>query len=116
MVNLTLCFRNANMAAYLGDTKMKMLQEFGSIKEKYGAQPASCHNVFQSVCPWDSAGMSAIFMKLMVGPQPHPPAYCWRTMLRMLHTQQRRSTRTEVSRFPATLLKYGARFLFRFSR
>jgi len=57
--------KNANMAAYLGDTKMKMLQEFGSIKEKYGAQPASCHNVFQSVCPWDSAGMSAIFMKLM---------------------------------------------------
>ena len=71
-MNLTLCFRNANMAAYLGDTKMKMLQEFGSIKEKYGAQPASCHNVFQSVCPWDSAGMSAIFMKLMVSPQPHP--------------------------------------------
>ena len=70
MVNLTLCFRNANMAAYLGDTKMKMLQEFGSIKEKYGAQPASCHNVFQSVCPWDSAGMSAIFMKLMVSPRP----------------------------------------------
>merc|ERR1719192_2484784 len=35
--------KNANMAAYLGDTKMKMLQEFGSIKEKYGAQPASCH-------------------------------------------------------------------------
>jgi len=57
--------KSANMAAYLGDTKMKMLQEFGSIKEKYGAQPASCHNVFQSVCPWDSAGMSAIFMKLM---------------------------------------------------
>merc|ERR1712079_42429 len=57
--------KNANMAAYLGDTKMKMLQEFGSIKEKYGAHPASCHNVFQSVCPWDSAGMSAIFMKLM---------------------------------------------------
>ena len=60
------------MAAYLGDTKMKMLQEFGSIKEKYGAQPASCHNVFQSVCPWDSAGMSAIFMKLTVS--PHPPS------------------------------------------
>ena len=63
------------MAAYLGDTKMKMLQEFGSIKEKYGAQPASCHNVFQSVCPWDSAGMSAIFMKLMVSlPPPAPPS------------------------------------------
>ena len=61
------------MAAYLGDTKMKMLQEFGSIKEKYGAQPASCHNVFQSVCPWDSAGMSAIFMKLMVSPSPAAP-------------------------------------------
>ena len=59
-------FRNKNMAAYLGDTKMKMLEEFGAIKEKYGAQPASCENVFQSVCPWDSAGMSAIFMKLMV--------------------------------------------------
>ena len=54
------------MAAYLGETKMKMLEEFGAIKEKYGAQPASCSNVFQSVCPWDSAGMSAIFMKLMV--------------------------------------------------
>ena len=54
------------MAAYLGETKMKMLEEFGAIKEKYGAQPASCENVFQSVCPWDSAGMSAIFMKLMV--------------------------------------------------
>ena len=102
------------MAAYLGDTKMKMLQEFGSIKEKYGAQPASCHNVFQSVCPWDSAGMSAIFMKLMVSPRPS--ACCWRIMLRMLHTQQRRSTPTQVSRFPATLLKYGARFLFRLSR
>ena len=54
------------MAAYLGETKMKMLEEFGAIKEKYGTQPASCSNVFQSVCPWDSAGMSAIFMKLMV--------------------------------------------------
>ena len=54
------------MKAYLGDTKMKMLQEFGAIKEKYGTQPASCENVFKSVCPWDSAGMSAIFMKLMV--------------------------------------------------
>ena len=54
------------MAAYLGDTKMKMLEEFGAIKEKYGAQPASCENVFKSVSPWDSAGMSAIFMKLMV--------------------------------------------------
>ena len=54
------------MAAYLGDTKMKMLEEFGAIKEKYGTQPASCSNVFQGVCPWDSAGMSAIFMKLMV--------------------------------------------------
>ena len=54
------------MKAYLGETKMKMLQEFGAIKEKYGAQPASCENVFQSTCPWDSAGMSSIFMKLMV--------------------------------------------------
>ena len=59
-------FRNKNMAAYLGETKMKMLEEFGAIKEKYGTQPASCSNVFQSVCPWDSAGMSSIFMKLMV--------------------------------------------------
>lgn len=59
-------FRNKNMAAYLGETKMKMLEEFGAIKEKYGTQPASCSNVFQGVCPWDSAGMSAIFMKLMV--------------------------------------------------
>jgi len=57
--------KNKNMAAYLGETKMKMLEEFGAIKEKYGAQPASCSNVFQSVCPWDSAGMSSIFMKLM---------------------------------------------------
>ena len=54
------------MAAYLGETKMKMLEEFGAIKEKYGTQPASCSNVFQSVCPWDSVGMSSIFMKLMV--------------------------------------------------
>ena len=58
--------RNANLKAYLGETKMKMLQEFGAIKEKYGAQPASCENVFKSTCPWDSAGMSSIFMKLMV--------------------------------------------------
>lgn len=57
--------KNKNMAAYLGETKMKMLEEFGAIKEKYGTQPASCSNVFQGVCPWDSAGMSAIFMKLM---------------------------------------------------
>lgn len=56
---------NENMKAYLGETKMKMLQEFGAIKEKYGSQPASCHNVFHSTCPWDSAGMSSIFMKLM---------------------------------------------------
>ena len=59
-------FSNENMKAYLGETKMKMLQEFGAIKEKYGSQPASCHNVFHSTCPWDSAGMSSIFMKLMV--------------------------------------------------
>ena len=54
------------MKAYLGETKFKMLEEFGAIKEKYGAQPTKCENVFQSICPWDSAGMSSIFMKLMV--------------------------------------------------
>ena len=106
------------MAAYLGDTKMKMLQEFGSIKEKYGAQPASCHNVFQSVCPWDSAGMSAIFMKLMVSPRPPSSLLLADNVANVAHAAaaQQRGTRTEVSRFPATLLKYGARFLFRFSR
>ena len=40
-------FRNKNMAAYLGETKMKMLEEFGAIKEEYGAQPTKCENVFQ---------------------------------------------------------------------
>jgi len=57
--------KNANMKAYLGETKFKMLEEFGAIKEKYGSQPTKCENVFQSVCPWDSVGMSSIFMKLM---------------------------------------------------
>ena len=61
-----MCYRNANMKAYLGETKFKMLEEFGAIREKYGAQPTKCENVFQSVCPWDSVGMSSIFMKLMV--------------------------------------------------
>merc|ERR1719192_2638399 len=56
---------NANMKAYLGETKFQMLEEFGAIREKYGAQSSKCETVFQSVCLWDSVGMSAIFMKLM---------------------------------------------------
>ena len=43
--------RNANMKAYLGETKFKMLEEFGAIKEKYGSQPTKCENdvkIFQT--------------------------------------------------------------------
>ena len=52
--------------AYLGSSRAKSLQEFGAISEKYGGQPGSCSTVFRSTCPWDSAGVSAIVMKLMV--------------------------------------------------
>jgi len=53
------------MMAYLGEARSKMLQEFGTISEKYGAQPGSCNTVFKTTCPWDTAGLTSIVMKLM---------------------------------------------------
>ena len=48
-----------------------MLQEFGTLTEKYGAQPGACDTAFKTTCPWDSAGLTSIVMKLMVGfPSP----------------------------------------------
>ena len=35
------------MKAYLGETKFQMLEEFGAIREKYGAQSSKCEIVFQ---------------------------------------------------------------------
>ena len=37
------------MKAYLGETKFKMLEEFGAIREKYGAQSSKCETVFQVI-------------------------------------------------------------------
>jgi len=56
---------NPTMMAYLGEARSKMLQEFGTISEKYGAQPGSCNTVFKTTCPWDTAGLTSIVMKLM---------------------------------------------------
>ena len=43
-----------------------MLQEFGTLTKKYGAQPGACDTAFKATCPWDSAGLTSIVMKLMV--------------------------------------------------
>jgi len=56
---------NPSVMAYLGENKAKMLQEFGTLTEKYGAQPGACDTAFKATCPWDSAGLTSIVMKLM---------------------------------------------------
>ena len=57
---------NPNLLAYIGEGKTKMLQEFETLTEKYGAQAGACETAFQATCPWDNAGLTSIVMKLMV--------------------------------------------------
>jgi hypothetical protein len=42
-----------------------MLQEFGTLTKEYGAQPGACDTAFKATCPWDSAGLTSIVVKLM---------------------------------------------------
>jgi len=56
---------NPSLLAYLGEGQTKMLQEFGTLTEKYGAQPGACDKAFKAICPWDNAGLTSIVMKLM---------------------------------------------------
>ena len=63
-------FSNPTLLAYLGENKAKMLEEFGTLTKKYGAQPGACDTAFKATCPWDSAGLTSIVIKLMVGILP----------------------------------------------
>jgi len=56
---------NPSLLAYLGEDKSKMLNEFSTLTQKYGAQPGACDTAFKATCPWDSAGITSIVMKLM---------------------------------------------------
>jgi hypothetical protein len=53
-----------------GENKAKMLKEFGTLTNKYGAQPGACDTAFKATCPWDSASLTSTFMKLMDGLTP----------------------------------------------
>lgn len=56
---------NPSLLAYLGEGRSKMLQEFSTLTQKYGAQPGACDTAFKATCPWDNAGITSIVMKLM---------------------------------------------------
>ena len=38
---------------------------------KYGAKAGTCESVFRATCPWDTAGMTSIAMKLMASQVGH---------------------------------------------
>ena len=57
---------NPSLLAYLGEGRSKMLQEFSTLTQKYGAQAGACDTAFKATCPWDNAGITSIVMKLMV--------------------------------------------------
>jgi len=56
---------NPSLLAFLGEGRSKMLGEFSTLTQKYGAQPGACDTAFKATCPWDNAGITSIVMKLM---------------------------------------------------
>lgn len=57
--------KNPNMMAFLGEDKISRLGEYETMATKYGAKAGTCESVFRATCPWDTAGMTSIAMKLM---------------------------------------------------
>jgi hypothetical protein len=54
------CARNKGVAAFLGSERSQQLSQY----EK--DSPGQCDSVFRSTCPWDTAGITTLVMKLMV--------------------------------------------------
>jgi len=57
--------KNPNMMTFLGEDRISRLTDFESLSEKYGAKAGGCDSVFRATCPWETAGMTNIAMKLM---------------------------------------------------
>jgi len=57
--------KNPNMMTFLGENRISQLTDYESLAEKYGAKAGGCDSVFRATCPWDTAGMTNIAMKLM---------------------------------------------------
>ena len=51
--------------AFLGTDTISRLSDYESVVEKYGSKAQKCESAFRAICPWDTAGMTSIAMKLM---------------------------------------------------